>query len=182
MIAKEGVTTKRWINNTVVYEINKWYSPEQKQIIRSAVTELANKTCFKFYERSQRPNAVDYIHIDKGGQCRSYIGRVGEFQYVYSDCLLLGGNQTMLLDDDCLHAHIIQHEFIHNNLGIGHEHQRPDRDSYIKILLENVEPGAEGELKRDSWYYYDSANLPYDHTSIMHYGAWGFSKNKKENH
>ena len=33
-----------------------------------------------------------------------------------------------------------------NLSGLEHEHQRPDRDRYIEIQWENVEPGKESAL------------------------------------
>jgi len=52
-----------------------------------------------------------------------------------------------------------------------HEHQLPGRDEHIEILWDNVQP----ELKQ--WFnkYSKSAfrtdvNIPYDLSSVMHYG------------
>lgn len=50
-------------------------------------------------------------------------------------------------------------------------HSHSNRDKFIKILWENIKPGAESnfQLRRSQ---YD-----YDYYSVMHYDAYGFSKN-----
>ena len=49
------------------------------------------------------------------------------------------GGQDISLVDDCLSKDVIVHELMHA-IGFGHEHQRPDRDSYIKINYDNISP------------------------------------------
>uniref|UniRef100_A0A914ECV9 Metalloendopeptidase n=1 Tax=Acrobeloides nanus TaxID=290746 RepID=A0A914ECV9_9BILA len=61
-------------------------------------------------------------------------------------------------------------------IGIEHEHQRPDRDTYIRILSNNVEPGQMINFEKIP---YDEVNLhgiPYDYRSIMHYDGSAFGK------
>ena len=50
-----------------------------------------------------------------------------------------GAQQLSLDRSGCLTKDTIQHEFLHA-LGFVHEQTRPDRDAYVKILYENVEP------------------------------------------
>ena len=42
----------------------------------------------------------------------------------------------------CLWEDIIWHEFIHA-IGFLHEHQRYDRDNYVTVLIQNIQPGQE---------------------------------------
>ena len=59
--------------------------------------------------------------------------------------------------------------------GFEHEHQRYDRDNYVKINFENIKEGAEDNfLKREEKYSETfEKNLisrtPYDYCSVMHY-------------
>ena len=47
---------------------------------------------------------------------------------------------------------------------------RPDRDSYVKILYENVEEGSERNFLKKRTDLYSSRDTPFDYESIMIYG------------
>jgi len=55
---------------------------------------------------------------------------------------MTGLRQTVSLDDKCILSGapgVVIHELMHV-LGFYHEHQRPDRDKYVSINLDNVDP------------------------------------------
>jgi hypothetical protein len=57
-------------------------------------------------------------------------------------------------------------------LGLMHEHQRPDRDTYVTLNLANVQSGfAYAYDKFTTMAEYSS----YDYLSIMHYHSWAYS-------
>ena len=68
------------------------------------------------------------------------------------------------------------HEFIHA-LGFYHEQSRPDRDKYVKVVKENVNPRTmvNFKLAKNALTF----GVPYDALSIMHYSYKAFSKNGK---
>ena len=60
-------------------------------------------------------------------RCSSYIG-------------MIEGAQRLSLTDGCFRHGTIMHEFLHA-LGFHHEHKRADRDDYVTIHWDNIEPG-----------------------------------------
>jgi hypothetical protein len=80
---------------------------------------------------------------------------------------------TLECGDGCTEATWL-HEMGHT-VGLLHEHQRPDRDTYITLNLANADlPNVPGNFTLFS-YDYQTLGL-YDYASIMHYGAFDFSK------
>ena len=69
------------------------------------------------------------------------------------------------------------HELLHT-LGFVHEHTRPDRDDFISINYDNIEPGEEKNFEKrphgTSDFFekgsVDTKNTPYDVLSLLHYG------------
>merc|ERR1739838_892839 len=70
----------------------------------------------------------------------------------------------------------IIHEFMHAS-GFFHEQSRTDRDTYVRIALENVQDDREGNFASYSASQITAFGEPYDYQSVMHYGAYDFSKN-----
>ena len=66
------------------------------------------------------------------------------------------------------------HEILHS-LGVEHTQRRPDRDEYIDVKEENIEP--EGRVQYTKCPTCLTYNTRYDCMSVMHYRDWGFSRN-----
>jgi hypothetical protein len=71
---------------------------------------------------------------------------------------------------------VIIHELGHC-LGLLHEHQRPDRDTYVNIMWNNILSGKEFNFDIMDNPLYIEQNFAYDFLSIMHYTSHAFSIN-----
>lgn len=54
-----------------------------------------------------------------------------------------------------------------------------DRDNYVTIHWENIRRGKEHNFKKYTSTQVTHFNTTYDYYSILHYSAYGFSKNQK---
>ena len=55
-----------------------------------------------------------------------------------------------------------------------HEQSRPDRDFYVSILIENVEPGSQQNFMKESRDTHSGRGTPFDPQSIMIFGPTDF--------
>jgi len=86
---------------------------------------------------------------------------------------MTGGSQLIYLADGCSTGNTI-HEISHA-LGMYHEHTRCDRDTFVRIVTENITKGYENNFSIQCSGASDV--FDYDEGSIMHYGPTAFSSN-----
>ncbi|KAM4043841.1 hatching enzyme 1.2-like [Anomaloglossus baeobatrachus] len=154
-------STCKWPKNAngmvpVPYVIDPQYSASDVSLINEALSEFEVMTCVQFVNRNSEP---DYLSIEPGTGCWSYIGKKS-------------GKQTVsLASPSCIVYGVIQHEAMHN-IGFYHEHTRLDRDDYIDILWQNMDEASYSNFDMADG---NTFNLPYDYTSVMHYHRFAFS-------
>ena len=84
--------------------------------------------CIKFQNRTN--NETNYLNIISDRGCYSEIGKTKQNK-----------SQILSLDVEpgCVVKETIIHELLHA-LMFNHEHIRPDRDEYIQIFMDNINP------------------------------------------
>ncbi len=141
---------------TIPFTMSDEFTSWERQKVDRAMKAFHSKTCIRFVPRH---NQYDYISIENKGGCFSALGRTG-------------GRQVLSLNRrGCVYHGIIQHEISHA-LGFQHEQTRSDRDYYVRINWENIDPNMAYNFYKHST---NNLNTPYDYSSIMHYGRTAFS-------
>jgi Astacin (Peptidase family M12A) len=151
----------RWPNKTVPYTIEAGFSNPNR--VTDAMKIWQDRLGFRFVKRTDETAYVVFTShgtSDDNG-CHSQIGRRG------------GQQETNLQPNACTTGNAI-HEIGHV-LGLWHEQSRHDRDQYIKINWQNIDPRARHNFDQQIT---DGDDIgPYDYGSIMHYNATAFSIN-----
>lgn len=123
---------------------------------------IEGRTCIRFVERTFE---IDFVEIINGDGCWSWLGRQGGRQEL-SMCRSCG----------CVQTGIALHEAIHA-LGYDHMHNHIDRDDFVQVFWENIEPAFHFAFNKVNPEWFDNYGTPYDLLSSMHYAGWAFSIN-----
>ena len=158
-------TWYHWPQGILYYYLAGRFTTSERQQIESTLRRLQQKIgsdCIKF----RRTNRWDAVQIRKGNGCSASVG------YLHG----ISTWQKMSLGWNCFHSSTIEHEFLHS-LGIHHTQNHWDRDRYVDIRFENIQSGKENNFWKQPRRRADTFGLPYDYSSVMHYGENSWSKN-----
>jgi len=136
-------------------------SEEARKVIFEAMKVYEEKTCIRFKPLEAEDSHIRFIG---GGGCYSYVGKMS-----------WGGAQEVSIGSGCEILGTVLHELMHA-VGFYHEQSRADRDEYVRINKDNIQPGKEGNFKKHDLTVIKHLGEEYDYCSIMHYGAFFFSK------
>lgn len=161
-----GNKNRLWPKRIVPYRISHHFSSHTRHTIITALKDIETKTrnCIHFVpKQNHHYYSMNFV---SGRGCHSPVG-------------FTGTHQSVTLGNGCLTKGIIIHETLHT-LGFFHEQSRPDRDNYIQIILSNIIKGKERNFRKLYPPVIDTQNLPYDYSSIMHYGRHSFAKDRRK--
>ncbi|CAB3408122.1 unnamed protein product [Caenorhabditis bovis] len=152
-------------NFLIPYAIKGDYDALELKTIKNAMDKIANNSCIRFIPRT---NQRDYAEIQnqKGEGCYTSIGR-----FPGRNIIMLESND----DSSCIHEDTVIHELFHA-IGLWHEHMRADRDQYIQVLYQNIDPSQYAQFDKLSQRDATTYNIPYDYLSVMHYEESAFAK------
>lgn len=156
---------KLWPEGIIPYVIDAGLSSTVSlDLVLEAMWKYGNRTCIRFVPRSA--SHANYIRIFSGQGCYSKIGKSTS-----------PGVQVVSLGKGCGFLGTVLHELGHT-VGFFHEHSRSDRDDWITIFWENIKEDAKSQfvkLRPEK----NRLLVPFDYDSIMMYGSYSFSKDKK---
>ena len=132
--------------------------PEPQRVV-DAIQHWNENTVIQLAERTNEPNWINFEKPEEP-TCSSRVG-------------MAGGEQSLLLGDNCGVPAVI-HEIGHA-AGLFHEQSRDDRDDHVSVLPQNIDKRLTFNFARTFGAGDDIGH--YDYGSIMHYGAFFFSRN-----
>jgi len=146
--------THLWPNSVIPYVIDGSVSATTRESIAWAVAHV-NTTSLRVQPRGAEADYVIFRDVDRG--CASYVGRIG------------GGQEIEV--SGCGRGSVV-HEILHA-AGFYHEQSRGDRDQWVTINWNDIDPNHRSNFEKRDGQGQDIGG--YDYGSLMHYSSRAFS-------
>ncbi|MGE0763098.1 MAG: M12 family metallopeptidase [Bdellovibrionales bacterium] len=161
---EKGITaakrTKLWESAQIPYSIQPGVT--NRAAIEAAIQQFQTQTNVRFVPYNGQADSLVFVKAEE--LCASYLGRVG-------------GAQPIYLSAKC-GSYEVMHELMHA-LGFVHEHSRPDRDQYIDVVWNNIDPQFWPQfwvIPDDLIHEYVGSVFSFDAQSMMLYDSTAFAK------
>ncbi|KAI6195105.1 Metalloendopeptidase [Aphelenchoides besseyi] len=162
-IYMEQMPAQHWDSNQPIpYTFDLSLNPRDQHIIKLALRSIEISTCIRFQYFPTKPagNHIVYLKIATPTFCGlSYIGKISPANPIYLSFAC--GDPIGVVIHETLHA-----------LGVNHEHLRIDRDKYISMNWDNINPQYFDYFAVSDPLSYTSYGVPFDFESIMMYGPY----------
>lgn len=140
---------RAWKAGVIYYDVplDTAFTVAQQRLLIDAMRTIESETNLRF-KTATRGDRIRFVKSNSS--CSSRLGRVG-------------GRQDIKLTNSCFNGTdrigSVMHEILHA-AGMIHEHQRPDRNSWVRVS------GDKNAVRNT---YSTETRTPYDYGSIMHY-------------
>ncbi|CAD5235207.1 unnamed protein product [Bursaphelenchus xylophilus] len=137
-------------------------SDHERYDLKVALNSIESSTCIRFQHYTERPGShhIYFVKVATPTFCGlSYIGKVSPANPIYLSFMC--GDTVGVAIHEILHA-----------LGITHEHLRFDRDRYLHMEWDNINPQLYDYFAVADQTLYTTYGIPFDYSSIMLYGPF----------
>ncbi|CAH2066128.1 unnamed protein product, partial [Iphiclides podalirius] len=173
LTAEEIIKFKIWPQGVIPYYIDEFsFDKVLRDRIRNYLDLTNRATGLRFMELPRPP-------ADEKTRWVLFVNRQGLLNCADHSIMDFTneGVQKVVLGYDCLVTGGELAEAVLALVGVPPQHNSPDRDKYIKIMINNVMPEKRHlfvALRRTDWLFYD---VPYDFLSASHYNFHKYTKN-----
>uniref|UniRef100_A0AAG5DKR8 Metalloendopeptidase n=1 Tax=Anopheles atroparvus TaxID=41427 RepID=A0AAG5DKR8_ANOAO len=143
----------KWVKGIVPYEIDTVFSKPQVAQILQAMGEITSRSCVRFIKRAGHREFLNITGSPTG--CWATLG------------MNALSNQVNLHPEGCMRTGEIVHQLLHV-LGLTHPQSRPDRDFYVLVQQDSIDPTQAHNLNKYQQGVIDDFGIPYDYESILH--------------
>jgi len=169
-----------WEGGKVPFYFNATVTNDDRVMIRHMMKQIEKKSCVRFREQTKPPSGHHLeIQVHSSTSCVQQ-GRPRFSAAVYAEPptnqrVILYSSYKLADKRECWAENRggLLHEMFHL-FGIMHTQMRKDRDEHITVLRQNIQRGV-GSLEYNICHECNNHGVPYDCSSIMHYGAETFS-------
>ncbi len=151
-------TSDQWYGAVIPFEVDAGITAPAD--IQTAIADWETNTVARFVQRTNESDWIRFVQTTNAWSS-SKVGRRGGRQ----DIEVGAGAAVSTLIHEIGHA-----------ISLRHEHQRPDRDAFVRVHEDRVIDGKLHNFKKLSGTS-NSTWGAYDYTSRMHYGSGSFARN-----
>lgn len=160
---------KKWNKNTVRYRCSKALKSTEKAHLKNAMTTWKTASNDKITFKEIPNSGWNMTTWALGLNYHSFVDTKTGKNYAGLSTLGMVPWAILYFNTSAQYPRTYLHELGHT-LGLIHEHQRPDRDNYIKVIKSNIPSGWNDQYRK---YLSSSVNVfgTFDFSSIMLYDS-----------